>query len=683
MEPEINQMHMQAIFAHQNRRYADAENIYRQILSAHPEHADANHNLGLITVSNGKHLEALGLFESAIQINPDCEQFWLSYITALNSAGNFPKADRAFKKAKKAGISKKTLKTLKSKLLSDRRNPDPISKLRIDKLEEELMNLLRTNSFKDAEILANSIIQAFPERIFSWKVLGGLFNSFGKKAESLDAFKRATEINPDDPEAQRNLAALFWDTKKLPEALQAYECALSLDSYQEDVLGWVIYCKQELGYWKDIFENIEDLKKAVYEGRRVAHPFVLNAIVDSTEIVSKATQLFMQKKYPKSKTLPPIDRFEIHDKIRIGYYSPDFREHPVAKGIVDLFKNHDRQKFEIYAFSLGDIVKDKWNLRVREGVDFFHELQNMTDRDIALLSRDLKIDIAVDLAGLTTKARTSIFAMSVAPIQLSYFGFLGTMGASYYDYVISDPVLIKNECKHFYNEKIICLPSYQVNSSVMEWPNTMFDKKYFNIPEDVIVFGSINMNYKLTSDLFDSWARILFNVKDSVLLLYIHNKTAAGNLENQMRIRNIDPNRLIFAERINGSEYWSRYKSIDLLLDTFNCSGGATSSDALRMGCPVLTCLGDTASSRFGGSLLTALELPELITSSPSEYEDRAIDLATNPSKLESLKEKLLRHLSTKRLFDARQFTASIEKAYVEIYNQHKNDKPPVDVFID
>ena len=546
MDPKIDQMHRRAIFAHQNRRYADAEDIYRQILTAYPKHADASHNLGLITVHNGKHLEALGLFESAIQINPDCEQFWLSYITTLNSAGNFQKADRAFKKAKKVGISNKTLKNLKSKLLSERRNPNSISKLPIDKLEEDLLNLLRTNNFKDAEILANSIIQAFPERIFPWKVLGGLFNSFGKKTESLDAFKRAVEIDPDDAEAQRNLAALFWDTKKLPEALQAYECAFSLDAFQKDVLGWVIYCKQELGYWKDIFENIEDFKIAVHQGRRVAHPFVLNAMIDSTEIVSKATQLFMQKKYPQSETLPPIDRFETHGKIRIGYYSPDFREHPVAKGIVDLFKNHDREKFEIHAFSLGDIVKDKWNLRVRESVDFFHELQKMTDKDIALRSRDLKIDIAVDLAGLTTKARTNIFAMSVAPIQLSYLGFLGTMGANYYDYVISDPILIKDECKRFYNEKIICLPSYQVNSSVMEWPNTMFDKKYFNIPQDVIVFGSINMNYKLTSDLFDSWARILFNVKDSVLVLYIHNKTAVDNLEKQMRIRNIDPNRLLF-----------------------------------------------------------------------------------------------------------------------------------------
>ena len=589
----------------------------------------------------------------------------------------------ALKKAKKVGISKKTLKALKSKLSSEGRSPNPISKLSPGKLEEELINLLRTSNFKDAEILANSIIQTFPERIFPWKVLGGLFNSSGKKTESLEAFMKASEINPDDPEVHENMAALLRDANKLPEALKAYECALSLNSYQECVLGWVIYCKQELGYWKGIFEHIEDFKIAVHQDKRVAHPFVLNAIIDSTEIVSKATKLYMEKRYPKSNILPPIDPFENHEKIRIGYYSPDYRDHPVAKGIADLFKNHDRERFEIHAFSLGDVVKDKWNSRVREGVDFFHELINMTDKDIALFSRDLKIDIAVDLAGLTTGAKTNIFSMSVAPIQLSYFGFLGTMGASYYDYVISDPVLIKGETKHFYSEKIIYLPSYQVNSSAMEWPNTTFDKKHFNLPEDVIIFGSINMNYKLTPDLFDSWARILFDVKDSVLLLFIHNKTSIDNLKNEIRIRNIDPNRLIFAERINGSEYWSRYKSIDLLLDTFNCSGGATSSDALRMGCPVLTCLGDTASSRFGGSLLTALELPELITSSASEYEDRAIDLATNPSKLESLKKKLSRHLSTKRLFDARQFTASIEKAYAEIYNQYKNDKPPVDVFID
>ena len=683
MEQKIDQLLKQAIFRHQHRQYTEAESIYRQILLADPRHADANHNLGLIAVSNKKHLEALDLFKSAIDSDPKVEQFWLSYITELNTTGNFGKVDQALKKAKKKGIPNKALKALKGKLVSARNMKDPASKLSYDKLEENLMSLLQSNRYKDAELLATSIIQEFPNRVFAWKTLGGLFNISGKKSESLDAFKNAVKLAPKDPESHRNLGALLVEAKNLSEGLESYQCAFALDPNYQDVLGWVIFCKQELCHWEGIPQDCDTLIEAVNHGKKVAHPFILNAVIDDTEVVAKAAQIFAQKEYPKSDALPPIDRYGTHKKIRIGYFSPDFREHPVAKGVVDLFQNHDRKKFEIHAFSLGAAVKDKWNTRVREGVDFFHELQDMSDKEIALLSRSLEIDIAVDLAGFTTKARTHIFAMSAAPIQLSYFGFLGTMGTNYYDYTISDPMLITEDNKRHYTENIIYLPSYQINSSVMEWSNDIFDKKFFDIPEHVIVFGSINNNYKITSDIFDSWARILIQVKESVLLLYINNVAAIDKLKIAMRNRNVDPDRLIFGERINGSEYWSRYKAIDILLDTFNCSGGSTSSDALRMGCPVLTRLGDTASSRFGGSLLTALELPELITTTQKDYEERAVELANNTKKLAALKEKLRSHVSKTKLFDAQQFTNSLEKAFNEIYSRHRSNKPAKDIYVD
>jgi predicted O-linked N-acetylglucosamine transferase (SPINDLY family) len=307
----------------------------------------------------------------------------------------------------------------------------------------------------------------------------------------------------------------------------------------------------------------------------------------------------------------------------------------------------------------------------------------MSDKEIALLSRSLEIDIAVDLAGYTKGNRTGVFAMSAAPIQLVYLGFLGTMGSSYYDYIISDPMMIPEDNKDYYTENIVYLPSYQVNSNQVTPIDSSFDRHYFGLPEDAFVFCCFNNTFKLTPAVFDSWARILTQVADSVLMLYVVNDRAINNIKNEMNNRGIDPTRLIFSGRLGGSKYWSRYQVVDLFLDTFICSGGATLSDALRVGCPVLTYMGNSASSRFGGSILTSLGLPELVMTKAGEYEELAVHLATHPEELKTLKEKLVANIATERLYDTQRFTHSIEAAYSQMHNRSQKGLGSKDIYID
>jgi predicted O-linked N-acetylglucosamine transferase (SPINDLY family) len=441
--------------------------------------------------------------------------------------------------------------------------------------------------------------------------------------------------------------------------------------------------QQKLCDWDALPENIEELVTRTNNNERVSLPFIVQALVDCPETIQKGTEIFSKHNHPRSDVLPKIGIYQDHEKIRIGYFSPDFCKHPVTTGIADLFKLHDRENFEVHAFSFGPDIKDQWNTKVREGVDFYHDVLTLSDQEIALLARSLEIDIAVDLAGYTKNGRTGIFAIGAAPVQIVFMGFLGTMGASYYDYIIADKVSISEQSKDYCTENIVYLPSCQVNSEQIDFPDFSYDRKYFGIPEDSFVFCCFNQNVKITPDVFDSWTRILEEVKNSLLMLHVDNDTAVKNLRHQMSIRGLNPDRLIFGSHLSGPEYWSRYHAVDLFLDTFIYSAGMTASDALRMGCPLITWMGNSYASRLGASLLNAVGLPELITTTKAEYESLAIQLATHPEELKVLKDKLLVNLSTQPLFDTQQFSHSIEEAYIAMYERSQSKREPIDIYID
>ena len=396
----------------------------------------------------------------------------------------------------------------------------------------------------------------------------------------------------------------------------------------------------------------------------------------------KTSVIYAQDKFPKSNLLPKIETYPKHKKIRIGYFSFDFREHPVTTLTAELYEAHDRSQFEVYAFSYGPDTKDEMNLRIKSGVDHFYDVQKMPHKDLVLLVRSLEIDIAIDLGGFTASAITSIFAMSVAPIQLSYIGFLGTMGANYYDYLVSDLTIIPKESQKHYSEKIIYLPNFQANDSKQSFSVTNFSRKDLGLPENGFVFSCFNNTYKLTPSAFDSWARILKSVEDSVLLVFASNKSAEKNLTKEITLRGIASERLIFGKRLSRAEYLGRYKVVDLFLDTNPYNAGTTSSDALRMGLPVITYLGQSFPSRMGASILKSINMPELIANSQNEYESLAIELAKNPKKMSEIKAKLAKNIKTAPLFNSQLFTKHLESAYSIIYERHHEGLEPDHIYV-
>jgi predicted O-linked N-acetylglucosamine transferase (SPINDLY family) len=315
--------------------------------------------------------------------------------------------------------------------------------------------------------------------------------------------------------------------------------------------------------------------------------------------------------------------------------------------------------------------------------DKFIDVRNMSDRDIALLARSLEIDIGVDRDGFTEGARTNIFAMRAAPLQVNYLGYPGTMGADYIDYLIADSTLIPASHQPHYSEKIVYLPnSYQPNDRKRRISDKTFTRSELGLPHEGFVFCCFNNNYKITPDVFDGWMRILEHVDGSVLWLLEGSKMVAKNLKNEASVRGIDPDRLVFAPRMALPDHLARHRMADLFLDTLPYNAHTTASDALWTGLPVLTQIGETFATRVAASLLKAVHLPELITTTQEAYEALAVELATNPAKLASIKGKLARNRLTTPLFDTELFTKHIESAYTTMYERYHADLPPDHIYV-
>jgi protein O-GlcNAc transferase len=299
-----------------------------------------------------------------------------------------------------------------------------------------------------------------------------------------------------------------------------------------------------------------------------------------------------------------------------------------------------------------------------------------------LLARSFEIDIAIDLGGYTQNARTEIFAMSAAPIQASYIGVLSTMGVDYYDYLLAGQGMIPESNQKYFSEKIVYLPTYQVNDSKEILPEITFTRKELGLPEKGFVFCCFNHTYKIMPTVFNSWARILNDVKESVMFIYVDNELAKTNLIREIADRGINPSRLIFGKRLSKSKYLARYQVADLFLDTHPYNAGATASDALRMGLPVLTLEGKSFNSRSAASIISALNLPQLITSSEKEYETLAVELGNDPEKLKLIKEKLASNLSTAPLYDTPLFTKNLESAFSQMYYRYQQGLEPKHIYL-
>jgi predicted O-linked N-acetylglucosamine transferase (SPINDLY family) len=524
--------------------------------------------------------------------------------------------------------------------------------------------------------------QIRPDIPEAWSNKGVTLNELKRYDEAITHFDKALSLKPDYADAWSNKGFTLNELKRHDEAIAHYDKALSLKPDMDWVPGDLLHTKMKLCSWSGLAESLEYISKKVAANEKVINPFPLLALNDDALLHKKYSEIYIQDKYPFNPVLGPIFKRTKNEKIRIGYFSADFKNHPVAFLIAELFEIHDRSQFEIYAFSLVKAT-DEMAGRLHLAFDHYIEAQGMSDIEIAQLSRSLNIDIAVDLTGITASSRTGIFAHRAAPIQVNYLGYPGTLGTDYVDYIIADKTLIPPQSQQSYSEKVVYLPnSYQVNDRKRIISERQFTRQELGLPEDGFVFCCFNNNFKILPATFEGWMRILKVVEGSILWLFQDNSWAVENLKKEAEKQGIAPDRLVFAVRMPLPDHLARHRLADLFLDTFPYNAHTTTSDALWTGLPVLTMMGQSFASRVAASLLNAIELPELITNTQEEYEALAIELAKNPKKLADIKLKLANNRLTAPLFDTPLFTQNLEAAYIKMIERYQTDLEPDHMFI-
>ena len=503
--------------------------------------------------------------------------------------------------------------------------------------------------------------------------MGNALNQLGRHADAVDKYIHGIEIEP-SADAYFNLANTYFELKQFDEALDYFEKTKCLNSNYPYLLGKIHHVKMHMSNWENYSENVNQLLSAVKLGGKAAESFETLSMIDCPFIHQMAASSFVNENIPENLELGGVVKkspVDMGGKLKIGYYSADFRDHPVSYLTAELFEKHDKSKYEIIGFYFGPPCEDNMHKRIKNSFEKFLDIRLMDDKTVAQVSREIGIDIAVDLTGHTAKSRVGIFSYRAAPIQISYLGYLGTMGAKYFDYLVADPAIIPDENQIFYNEKIIYLPSYQVNDGKRKSSDRIFTREELGLHESDFVYCCLNNSYKITPNIFDCWVKILQFVENSVLFLYSDNSFSEENLKKEAQRRGLSPGRIIFGPRMDYADYLARYNVFDLFLDTNPYNAGTTASDALWSGVPVLTLIGESFQSRVAASLLMSIDLPELIAKNQDEYVNKAIQLAKYPSEYNKLKDKLIHNIGKTDLFNCTVFTKNIEKAYSLIHGNY------------
>ena len=465
--------------------------------------------------------------------------------------------------------------------------------------------------------------------------------------------------------------------KRYDAALADWNKALALNPDQPGVAAACLRVRMHHCDWAGFEAACESARASVRSAGLVA-PFMFVAIPSTPSEQLRCARTWVAGNFRPVGTAVTHGERRDHGRVRIAYLSADFHQHATARLMAGVFEQHDRSRFEVTAVSVGPNDHSAMRRRIEAAFERFVDTRTHGDDQIADLIRALNVDILIDLKGYTQDARTGVLAGRPAPIQVNYLGFPGTIGAGFIDYIIADRDVIPEHEFDCYAEKVVWLPdSYQANDCNRAVTNATPLRADHGLPQAAFVFCCFNDNYKITPAVFSCWMRILRAVPNSVLWLFEENAIAADNLRREAAARGVAPDRLVFARSLPNDGHLARHRCADLFLDTLPYAAHTTASDALWTGLPVLTCLGETFAGRVGASLLNAIQLPELITTTAEGYEKLAIELAGDPARLADIRARLARHRLTTPLFDTAGLTRHLEAAYLAMMERLHAGLPP------
>ena len=631
---KISDLFEQAFRHHQAGRLGDAERLYREILAADANHAGALHLLGLVAYQAGKTEVAANLIGKAVSIDRRQPAWFYNLGVALKDLGRLQEALRAY------GASLQLAPNY-----AEARNNLGTVLLDLGRLEE---------AARECAIA----VRLKPDYADAHNNLGSAWARLGRREDALSAYQMAIRVKPDYIQAHVNLGLALQDLGRLEEAAGQYAAAIRLKPDHAEALAQQLYCLRQACSWREV----ERLEQELLRQKEKYSPFI-PLVLDSSPEQRLAAARTWSGQFANVQPLPRPSR-SAGPKIRLGYLSVDFCNHAVAQLVVELIERHDRSRFEVTGYSYGPDDGSHLRQRLMKGFDRFVDIRSLANVEAARLIEKDGIDILVDLTGYTAQARTEILACRPAPVQVNFLGYPGTMGADFIDYIIADPICIPPEDEAFFSEKVVRLACYQPNDSQRPVAEETPSRAASGLPEQGVVFCCFNNSFKITQAMFAIWMRLLEKTPGSVLWLLDTNQSAKDNLRRQATAAGVEPERLVFAPRVALRDHLARHRLADLFLDTLPYNAHTTASDALWVGLPVLTCLGESFAGRVAASLLTAVGMEEMITSSLAGYEELALALATDQARLSQLKAKLAAHRPNAPLFDSARFAKEIEAAY-------------------
>jgi protein O-GlcNAc transferase len=620
----------QAVLFHQNNRLSEAESAYRTALKLNPGFAEAYNNLGNVLKDQGRQKEALSAYRKALKIYQD-------HPILLNNIGNILLA---------LGDIKQAVQFLTKAIELDHSYVDPLNNL------------------------ANA------------------YRSLGKLEDAAKTYLRAIEINPNIAEIHFNLAGLLAYLDKTEQSITYYKNTLQLDPGNVAAASTLHHQLRCLCDWNEI-GDLEQRLNHIFKSAEIqklddlGSPFVtvsrsddpsqsyLAATVASRKIVNALAVPINKKSFSKRKTQK--------QRIKVGYLSDDFCDHAVMHLLSGVLREHNKKQFEIVCYSYGRNDKSIYRQQAIQYSDKFIDITNDVDYEAAQKISSDGIDILIDLKGHTKDSRLGICVYQPAPVQVTFLGYPGTTGTEFIDYILTDKTISPPEAEDYYSEKFAYLPdTYLPTDNKQDISGNLISRKDAGLPDEGFVFCSFNQTYKIEPVFFEIWMRLLKQVENSVLWLSTRNEIARHNLMNEAEKLGINPDRLIFANKVASKEqHLARIKLADLVLDTRVYNGHTTTIDALWAGVPVVTMQGHHFASRVSSSLLNAIELPELVTTDLESYESLALRLASSPDELKGIREKLHQKRDSAPLFDTEMFTRNLEAAYRIMWQRYVEGKKP------
>ncbi len=656
IDPGIAEGHFNYGYALQlQKMYELAHAAYLAALNIKPDYHAALHNLGVVLDELGQFNEAIDRYQDALKLEPDAEE-------TLNSLGWV---------LIKVGRNEDALTALNRAL--------QIAPTHIKAITNRGLVYVAMQRFREAMEDYSTAIALDPHDPDLYFNLGQAASHRKLLDEAIAAYTKTIELKPDHAQAWLNRAFELEKLKRHEEALVGFDQYRKLKPEAPFANGFSLMARMNLCDWRDYASSATAILTGVEHGKTAMVPHSITLLPSKRFQQRKAAEIWAQGYHNDLKALPFEKNLKSHaSRIRIAYFSTDFKDHPVGILLVRLLELHDRTKFEIFAFSLGIPTRDQIRLRIEAAVDHFINVREMSDADIVQRARQEGIDIAIDLNGYTSDSRSEIFALRAAPVQVNYLGYSATMGADFMDYIIGDPVLIPHDHDADYSEKVVRLSGcYMPTDPTRDISQKNMSRQDYGLPEQGFVFCAFNNPAKIAPSQFDLWMQILTGVPDSILWMSSTAPKAMENLRREAQSRGVEPDRLIFARREdNLADHLARHRLADLFLDTLPHNAHATANDALCAGLPALTRLGETFAGRVAGSLVTAAGMPDMIAESDVDYVRRAIEIATSPGLSAKLKSRLDENKKTSALFDTESYARDLERAYSVMYERQTQGLP-------